>query len=503
MFCETRSPFLKLPIWALCLLFLNVACDDAAKGRGAQGGDSGFDRSLRDQSVMPDRAVGEPDVQVDRGVVVDLGVDASVLVDVSVLDHGSDMGPNQDAAVRNPGAAATCLADIADENSPGPNYDQFDAPIGTHCRGTNIQNIEGVERVIFLGDSVTNGTPNDEHPLCLDNDHFWRSRLAVWLADRFGLERGNDLEWEQWQSYSCLYNGEPGLVESGDFRNCARWGASTDDFLGDVDLPDEGAARDEFCALCCVGGVCGDENKCIRAAPDPQNDAFCEFESDKSLGECVGGGVQLAEKTLFVFTIGGNNVATITKEGGQHTRDSEEGRREIEEGYPEAWRIARETIVYLEEAIKFMKDPRRFPNGSYVVMGGPFEFTDGTSRVDACRPQSIEIPLIGELDLSALSLDVASLVGFTNWAEPQVLQEITTYLLEQYMRIAMEYGVDYVWVLESFCGHGYVAAGPMADPNNRCYREDDPSLWFDASCTHPNERGHSALYDLFQSVIAE
>ena len=99
------------------------------------------------------------------------------------------------------------------------------------------------------------------------------------------------------------------------------------------------------------------------------------------------------------------------------------GRREIEEGYPEAWRIARETIVYLEEAIKFMKDPRRFPNGSYVVMGGPFEFTDGTSRVDACRPQSIEIPLIGELDLSALSLDVASLVGFTNWAEPQAARD--------------------------------------------------------------------------------
>ena len=68
--------------------------------------------------------------------------------------------------------------------------------------------------------------------------------------------------------------------------------------------------------------------------------------------------------------------------------------------------------------------------------------------------------MIGELDLSALSLDVASLVGFTNWAEPQVLQEITTYLLEQYMRIAMEYGVDYVWVLESFAVMAMWPRGP-------------------------------------------
>ena len=215
--------------------------------------------------------------------------------------------------------------------------------------------------------------------------------MAVWLADRFGLERGNDLEWEQWQSYSCLYNGEPGLVESGDFRNCARWGASTDDFLGDVELPDDQAARDEFCALCCVGGVCGDENKCIRAALIRKTMRFADSSQTNPSANALVVVSSSQKKTLFVFTIGGNNVATIT-EGGQHTRDSEEGRREIEDGYPEAWRIARETIVYLEEAIKFMKDPRRFPNGSYVVMGGPFEFTDGTSRVDACRPRASRSP---------------------------------------------------------------------------------------------------------------
>ena len=39
--------------------------------------------------------------------------------------------------------------------------------------------------------------------------------------------------------------------------------------------------------------------------------------------------------------------------------------------------------------------------------------------------------------------------------------------------------------------------------SNRCYREDDPSLWFDITCIHPNERGHEAIFNLFRDVILE
>src|SRR5258708_6468938 len=41
-----------------------------------------------------------------------------------------------------------------------PNYDQFNPkyPL-THCSGTNQQDITGVQKVVFLGDSVTVGTP--------------------------------------------------------------------------------------------------------------------------------------------------------------------------------------------------------------------------------------------------------------------------------------------------------------------------------------------------------
>ena len=113
------------------------------------------------------------------------------------------------------------------------------------------------------------------------------------------------------------------------------------------------------------------------------------------------------------------------------------------------------------------------------------------------------MPILGTLDLSLLGLDVAALVGFTEWVDPNAQQAIVMYLLEEYMRIAVEYQVDYVWVLEHFCGHGYVAAGANPDVTNRCYRPEDPTLWFDASCTHPNDAGHDGLFRLFKDVIAE
>ncbi len=452
---------------------------------------------LMDLSPDPMDTTPVPDVTAlpmdgGQGADATLDIDASPLSDMEVV---ADMG--------TPSTTATeCFEDIANPEQPGPDYDQFDPVVGTHCSGTNHQDIQGVERVIFLGDSVSNGTPNDAHPVCLDNDHFFRVRLANWLSERFDLSKGDPLEWEQWEAYSCLYDGLAGLRTSGDFWNCARWGARLDDFMGRIQtngVPEE--ERANFCADCCAGGVCDEGNRCIRSAASPDLDARCG-RPDKALFECVPDAV-VNERTLFAMTIGGNDVAAITKRGGEFTMDTEEGRAEIEAGYPTVRAMVTEALLYLEEAVRFMKDPARFPNGSYVVMGGPFEFTDGTGRVGACQPESIEIPFVGELDLSDLAIDVAALVGFEDWANPDAQRAIISEFLEGYMRIMVEYEVDYVWVLEHFCGHGYVAAGREPDMSNHCYRPEDPTLWFDASCTHPNDAGHAALFRLFKDVIEE
>jgi len=449
------------------------------------------DASQVSQDAEPER--GDQSVVMDA-LVVDAAVDGTVAVDQFVA---VDAAPMEQAP-----SATRCFAEISSPEGPNPDYDQFDPIVGSHCAGTNHQDIQAVEQVVFLGDSVTNGTPDDAHPLCLDNDHLFRVRLANWLADRFDLSKGEPLEWEQWEAYSCLYNGDPGLTRSGDFANCARWGGNNEELLRYVrpsDVPDD--EREAFCRDCCAGGVC-EGRRCIRAAGTPETDDRCGFSDRATLRECVPDSVTDA-RTLFVFTMGGNDVANMTMAGGEFTRDTEEGRAEIEAGYPSVRAMAQEALVHLEEAIRYMTDPARFPNGSYVVVGGPFEFTDGTGLVDQCQPQGLDIPGIGNIDLSWLTLNVAALVGFEQWADPTALRAIISEFVEGYMRIVVTYGADYVWVMEHFCGHGYVAAGGEPDMANSCYRADDPSLWFDASCTHPNDAGHEALFRLFRDVIAE
>ena len=102
--------------------------------------------------------------------------------------------PDVDEAQRT---VAGCFEEIGGDL--GPDYDQFEPRVGTHCMGTDHQDIEGIERLVFLGDSVTVGTPP-----WLMTDYYW-ARLYEALKGRFG----DDLE----------------------VQNCAKWGARTDDLL--------------------------------------------------------------------------------------------------------------------------------------------------------------------------------------------------------------------------------------------------------------------------------
>src|SRR5690606_33279344 len=260
-------------------------------------------------------------------------------------------------------------------------------------------------------------------PLASDNNHFWRNRLAEWLATRFNLDKGGIIEWGLWKSYDPV-NGWGADKFAGDFSNCSKWGARTDDFLmGGDQIPE-----------------------CFPSTP-------------------------VMEKTLVVFTMGGNDIANIT-EYGADTND-----------VMGAWDRATETVQYLEEAIVWLTDPANFPNGVYVIFANPFEFTDGTGDVDRCP--------------------AAGFAGLGDWQEPEQLEAIVTWILEEYMRIAVENDVDLVWMLEHFCGHGYVAAGPGAITTNRCYRGPGTPLWFDETCIHPNDLGHGAIYDMFRAVVEE
>jgi len=114
-----------------------------------------------------------------------------------------------------------CFQDIAGPE-PGPDYEQFGPTVGSHCSGTDHQDITGIERVVFLGDSVTVGTLPT-----LAND-FYRTKLAHGIANRFGLNHPGAL----WESVNPL-DGVTMVQESGDFASCAEWGARSDDLMRD------------------------------------------------------------------------------------------------------------------------------------------------------------------------------------------------------------------------------------------------------------------------------
>ena len=339
------------------------------------------------------------------------------------------VSPPEDTQNTEQTIAELCFASAVSEDEPGPEYDSFEPTIGSHCLGTNHQDIQGVEKVVFLGDSVTVGSPNLEHLLPTDNNHFFRNQLATFLADHFDLDTGDFITFGIWKTWDAL-NQTGGVMESGDFKNCAYWGARTDDFL-------EGKNEIEQC--------------------------FPNGGSDK--------------RTLIVFTMGGNDIAKITEVGAEASEE------EVAAGYPEAIALGKSTTDYLRAAVEWLKDPVHFPNGSYVLFANPYEFTDGTGLVTKCP--------------------TAGLIGFTEWAQPEVQRDIVIELLQEYMKIAVETQSDMIWLLEHFCGHGYVAAGDEPDISNQCYLGPDAELYFDETCIHPNGAGHTAIYEMFKAVVLE
>ncbi len=343
--------------WLLLSLAL-AGCDDSASS--AAEPDADHDASTQDARVS------------------DAAADASAQ-DEAVPDAAPDAAPDAIVDLGPPPTVDECFASVVGEL--GPVYEPYDPVIGHHCKGTNHQDIVGVERVVFLGDSVTAGTPPSSPA------EVYRALLGEMLMERFG----------------------PDLV----IDNCSEFGARTDDFL--------------------IG--------------------------KGEIGECFpeGGDERV---TLTIFTIGGNDIAAWAQDA-----------LEVEA----AIQAADDAADLLDDAVAWLKDPMRFPAGSFVVYANPYEYTDATGDLESC-------------ELAAL----ADLAG--NWISgaPAVIR-----FQERFMEVATRYGADMVFSLEHFCGHGF----HNEDPESQCYRGPGTEQWFDLTCIHPNPAGHAALADLFIETI--
>ena len=313
------------------------------------------------------------------------------------------------------GPFAQCFAgQFVNDADQLPDYDQYMPVIGSHCVGTDHQEIEGVQRVVFRGDSITVGSrptlPQD----------VYRARLADMLRDHFGLAYGDAISEGLWKSPN-PFTGETAVMSSGDFSSCARWGARNDDLA-----PPGNQLEDCF------------------PAPDRQ------------------------DTTLIVMTSGGNDVSSLAQDAI--------------DGVPmeDLWATTEEFVQLERDALDWILAPGRFPNGVYVVYANIYEFTDGTGNVESC--------------------DVSGLAGFDQPVpNPEELTELILWANEQYMQMAVEHGVDMLFLLETFCGHGFA----NDDPTAPCYRGPDTPRWFDLTCIHPNPQGHGVIADEFMSIILE
>jgi lysophospholipase L1-like esterase len=331
-------------------------------------------------------------------------------------DPGADSSSGGDTGGAPPGSAAACFRNAyVNDFTFGPDYDQFGVTVGSHCLGTNHQDIDGIERVVFLGDSVTVGTP-PHLP-----DQYYRSVLADMLAAQFGLAFGVGLEGELAWKAPNPFTGQAVVLESGDFAACAEWGARNDDLLQD----------------------------------------------GNQIGQCFSK-EDLQARTLVVFTSGGNDINAITQDAIDGVPN------------PDLWLMAEDMILRQREAIDWLEDPGRFPNGVFVVYANPYEFTDGTGEVESC--------------------DVSALAGFDQPVPaPRRLKDLVVWIEEEYGRMAVETGTDMIFLLEEFCGHGFNADNPEAP----CYRGPGAEVWFDLTCIHPNPTGHQHIADMFMAVVTE
>jgi hypothetical protein len=325
-------------------------------------------------------------------------------------DTGEDTGGPDTKEEPPPLTAADCFADqglLVD-------YDQYGPTLGSHCKGTNHQTIAGVEHVVFVGDSITVGTP----PTSAGD--WYRNRLADALAADFGLASPSWL----WENVDLL-NGVVYEQDSGGFSSCAKWGARTDD---------------------------------ITRAPHEQ------------LQTCIPED-RRGEVTLVVMTVGGNDLFSWAQDQTAGTMSE-----------AELWEAAAQAVADLEDSVHWLiDDPTRFPAGVYLVFANTFAFTDVDSASDFATCPG------------------ADLIGMDTGLVEPAFMAAAGWMMEEYMRIAVETGTDMVFLGEQSCGHGYT----YDQSDGRCYRGADAELWLDVTCMHPSAAGHAGIADLFWSTISE
>lgn len=197
------------------------------------------------------------------------------------------------------------------------------------------------------------------------------------------------------------------------------------------------------------------------ACADPLAEVSDLLDGPRILADCL-----LPEererRTLFIVTVGIKDVKRLT---GMLAEGAEDG---------QILSAAGQSVDALERALRWMKDPARFPAGSFVVFSNVPDWTDGRGDTAACR------------GWPALPNDRQRFFG-----------RMLAHINGQYMRIAVEQDADLVFMQEQFCGHGI----HFRQPDPLCLGM--PERWIQRDCRFLNPEGDAALARLFWAVITD
>ena len=116
--------------------------------------------------------------------------------------------PEKDADTAESSLWDRCFEAVGSDALGMPEYEIFDPVVGEHCSGTNHQDIRDIEKVVFLGDSITAGTPPTP------SDEVYRAVLGGFLSEEFG-----DLEIDDCSAYGARTD-DLGDGESGQIGDC-------------------------------------------------------------------------------------------------------------------------------------------------------------------------------------------------------------------------------------------------------------------------------------------
>lgn len=306
--------------------------------------------ATKDTGAAPDSPVDSPPQETDSPVAET----DSPPVDTAPPED-TDTGPPIDTELPPP---APCFEDIA---SP-VDYLSAGAVLNSTCTGTNHQDISGIERVVFVGDSVTAGAPIPVDWTSwelTDASEWYRNVLADEFVSRWGLE-APDWFWENVD----LTSGESYTKESGDFANCSKWGARTDDLAKD----------------------------------------------NSQLGDCIPADKRDVHN-LVLMTIGGNDLYNMLDH--LKTGDADEATIRSE------WDAA---LVDLSDAIHSLTDdPSQYPGGLSVIVADIFDVTDATAAADIADCEGAQAIGLSEPLVDPLTAELA-----IQWQEAVIALSVET-----------------------------------------------------------------------------